>query len=284
MVGFTGFGKKHFYKKGLIFVILVFFMLFLLTIIPTSNKNSYAATEDNSGYIVVNADNLEIYKEYNSRKKLPMASTTKIITALVAIENCMLDEKVTIPKVAVGVEGSSIYLKENEIFTLEELLYGLMLRSGNDASVAIAVHTAGSVEAFVNMMNCYAEIHGLKDTHFTNPNGLHDDNHYTTAYDLMRISCIAMQNPKFRKIVSTKFITVGKGESVRYFKNKNKILNELDGGNGIKTGYTKKSGRCLVSSAERDGVCMVCVVLNRGNMWGESKGLINYAFERYMQK
>ncbi|MFA6866604.1 MAG: D-alanyl-D-alanine carboxypeptidase family protein [Clostridia bacterium] len=279
MVKLSKFSKK-FICKGIIVISIITFSI-LFGFIPISHN--VADASGGSSFIVANCDTMDIYKEFNSHQKLPMASTTKIVTALIALENCKLNEKVVIPKEAVGIEGSSIYLRENEEFTLEELLYGLMLRSGNDASVAIAIHTAGSLENFINMMNCYAEIHNLSDTHFTNPNGLPDDEHYTSAYDLLKISCIAMQNEQFKKIVGTKTISIGKNESTRYLKNKNKILTELDGGNGIKTGYTKKAGRCLVSSCERDGVCMVCVVLNRGDMWGESKHLLNYAFECYLE-
>lgn len=273
MVKFNKFSKK-------LAIALVFLILLALNflIIP-QNKAAYAI--DRSSYIVMEAKSKLILKGYNENMRLPMASTTKIMTALIVIENCKMDEKVKIPAQAVGVEGSSIYLREGEIFTVEELLYGLMLRSGNDASVALALYVAGSVENFAAMMNIRAEAMGLKDTHFINPNGLHNDNHYTSAYDLCYISCEAMQNPTFRKIVSTKFVKVSQGESTRYFKNKNKLLHLYEGGNGIKTGFTKKAGRCLVASAKKEGITMVSVVLNRPSMWEECSDLLDFGFANF---
>lgn len=271
--------KSHKSRKKLAFALILLLIISLsFLIIPRENK-SYAA--DRSGYIVIDAKKRTVYKEYNEHLRLPMASTTKVMTALIVIENCKLDEKVKIPKQAVGIEGSSIYLKEGEELSVGELLYGLMLRSGNDAACALAIHVAGSVENFAEIMNIRAQAMKLTDSHFTNPSGLHDDNHYTTAYDLAVIACEAMKYAEFRKIVSTNFISVGKGENTRYFKNKNKMLHLYEGGNGIKTGFTKKAGRCLVSSATRDGVTMVSVVLNRPDMWNESVALLDYAFDNY---
>lgn len=269
---------NRFSKKLVITLVFLTIIVINCMCIP-SNKTAYAL--DKSSYIVMEAKGKKMLKGYNEYLRLPMASTTKIMTALIVVENCKMNEKVKIPAKAVGVEGSSIYLREGEVFTVEELLYGLMLRSGNDASVALALHLAESVENFAEMMNCRAVSMGLKDTHFTNPNGLHDDEHYTTAYDLCYISCVAMQNPLFRKIVSTKTIRVGEGESTRLFKNKNKLLYLYDGGNGIKTGFTKKAGRCLVASAKRDNLTMVSVVLNRGAMWEECSSLLNYGFANF---
>lgn len=190
------------------------------------------------------------------------ASTTKILTALVVLERTEPECVVTVPDEAVGVEGSSIYLRKGEKLTVEDLLYGLMLRSGNDAAVALAVATAGSVERFAAMMNARAAMCGAKDSHFVNPHGLHDDDHYTTAYDMALIAAEAYSNPLFARIVSTSKITVGEGESTRCLYNKNKLLGMIDGANGVKTGYTKKSGRCLVGGAFRDGMQLVSVVLN----------------------
>lgn len=273
MVKYNKFSKRLVLALIAIIIIMLSFM-----IIPV--KNAANAT-DNSSYIVMEASGKVILKGYNMNTRLPMASTTKVMTALVVVENCQMDEKVTITKESVGIEGSSIYLKEGEVFTVEELLYGLMLRSGNDASVALAIHVAGSVENFATIMNIRAESMGLTDTHFVNPNGLHDANHYTSSYDLCYISCEAMQNPTFRKIVGTKSVTIAKGESARFLKNKNKILSIYEGGNGIKTGYTKKAGRCLVASAERNNITMVSVVLNRGDMWTECSSLLSYGFENF---
>ena len=241
------------------------------------NECAYAA--NGSSYIVMRADTKEIFAESNKDLRLPMASTTKTMTALIAVENCSLDEIVVIPDEAVDVEGSSVYLKKGDRYTVGELLYGLMLRSGNDAAVALALHVAGSVENFAEMMNLRAESLGLENTRFVNPHGLHDKNHYTSAYDLAVIGCEAMENDLFRKIVSTKFITVGSGDDKKYWANKNKILSVYDGGNGIKTGYTTDSGRCLIASATRNGVTVVSVVLNRYDMFNDCCKLMDKAFE-----
>lgn len=241
------------------------------------NEKAYA--EQGSSYIVMHADTKEVFAESNKDLRLPMASTTKTMTALVTVENCNLDEIVSVPDEAVGVEGSSIYLRKGDKYTVRELLYGLMLRSGNDAAVALAIHVAGSVENFAEMMNLRAESMGLTNTHFVNPHGLQDKNHYTSAYDLAFIGSEAMQNETFRQIVSTKFITVGNGENKKYWTNKNKILSLYEGGNGIKTGFTTDSGRCLIASATRNGVTVVSVVLNRYDMFNDCCRLMDKAFE-----
>lgn len=232
-----------------------------------------AMVEVNSGRLIMQKD---------KDRRLPMASTTKIMTAITVIENCDdLDKTVVIPDEAVGVEGSSIYLQKDEELSIRDLLYGLMLQSGNDCAVALAVTVGGSVEGFAKMMNELSLEIGVNNTNFVNPHGLHDDNHYTTAYDLATISAYAMRNPIFKKIVGTKtYKTTWKNhEYGRVIVNKNKILSTFMGGNGIKTGYTKKAGRCLVSSAERDGMEIVCVVLNCGPMFQECSDLMETAFD-----
>ncbi len=213
----------------------------------------------------------------NDGARLPMASTTKIMTALIIIEDCELDEEIAVPDEAVGVEGSSIYLKRGEIISVKDLLYGLMMRSGNDSAAALAIHHSGSIQDFAKVMNARARSVGACSTNFTNPSGLPDENHYTTASDLCKIACCAMKNAVFKEIVSSKSYT-GK---YRSFVNKNKILSRLEGANGVKTGYTVKAGRCLVSSAERDGMDVVCVVLNCPDMYERSKNLIERAFLEY---
>ena len=220
----------------------------------------------------------------NTQERLPMASTTKLMTALVALENSNISDKVVVPPIAQGVEGSSIYLNEDEQLTMEDLLYGLMLKSGNDASVAIA-HAVGmgSVEDFVAIMNTTAIRIGAYNTNFTNTHGLPCDDHYTTAYDLAQIAAYAMKNPKFEEIVSTKYKEIPWDGSPwnRALKNNNKLLWNFEGANGIKTGFTKKAGRCLVSSAKRDGVNLVCVVLNCGPMFEDSSSILEYGFQKY---
>lgn len=222
----------------------------------------------------------------NKDKILPMASTTKIITAIVAIENCDdLDEKHFITKEMTGVEGSSIYLKAGEKLSVRELLYGLMLRSGNDSAVAIAIIIGGSIDNFVKMMNEFCLNLGLLNTNIVTVNGLHNNNHYTTASDLAKITCYALSNNVFSEIVSTKEKVISsdldKKNKCRLLKNKNKLLKTLDGADGVKTGYTLKAGRCFVGSATRNGLQIICVVLNCRDMFEECTKFINKAFEEY---
>lgn len=219
----------------------------------------------------------------NKDKKLPMASTTKIMTAITAIENCDdLDEKFEISPKSVGIEGTSLYLRKGDVFSTRDLLYALMLISGNDASVAIAERVGGSTSEFVTMMNDLAKKIGALNTHFANTHGLDADGHYTTAYDLALITAYALENATFEEIVSTKNIKITNGEGEnRYLKNKNKLLFRLDGCIGVKTGFTNDAGRCLVSAIERDGVRFVCVVLNCGPMFEESETLLNTCANTY---
>lgn len=215
-----------------------------------------------------------VLEENNADVKLPMASTTKIMTAVIVIEDCDPDEVIEVPDEAVGAEGSSIYLKKGEKISVKDLLYGLMLRSGNDAAAALAIHHSGSIQKFAEKMNEKAKALGAENTNFANPSGLPDDSHFTTARDLCRIACHAMKNPKFKEIVGTKNYS---GE-FRSFTNKNKMLYSYDGANGVKTGYTKNAGRCLVSSAERNGMEVVCVVLNCPEMYERSKQILDECF------
>ncbi len=232
---------------------------------------------------LVDGDTGEVVFSHNANKRMYPASTTKICTAITVIENfSQLDLPVPIPDEAVGVEGSSLYLQHGEMLTVRDLLYGLMLQSGNDCAVALAIIVGDSVDGFVKLMNTTAKKAGADDTNFVNPHGLHDDGHYTTASDLCAISCYAMKNEVFREIVSTKrHRTPYYGHDYdRNFSNKNKMLFNYEGGNGIKTGFTKRSGRCLVSSATRNGKTYICSVLNCGNMWEESTRLLDMAFSR----
>lgn len=212
--------------------------------------------------------------------KLPMASTTKITTCIVAIDHAKdLDEVVEINPAAVGIEGTSIYLKKGEKMPLRDLLLGLMLASGNDASVAIAYHIGGTQEKFVEMMNEYVQSIGATNTHYDNPHGLDSDTHYTTAKDLALITSHALKNDTFKEIVSTKFATIQGNDEVehRYLKNKNRILFEDDTCIGVKTGFTDNAGRCLVNACDRGGKRIVSVVLNCGPMFEECKRLTTLA-------
>ncbi len=220
------------------------------------SKNYVVYAQQSSSEIVMELNSLRVLHEKNSNEKKYMASTTKILTAITIIENCDLNDVVTITKETIGIEGSSIYLEEGEKLTVKDLLYGLMLRSGNDCAETLAVFCCGSVQSFATLMNNTAQKIGAINSNFVNPHGLHDDNHYTTAYDLALISCYAIKNPIFKEIVSTKKVSIPhttRGYD-RVLINKNKMLNEFDGATGIKTGFTKKAGRCLVSSCFRNGL------------------------------
>jgi len=212
-----------------------------------------------------------------------MASTTKIMTALVAIENGNLHREFVIPKEAVGIEGSSVYLAEGEKLTLLELLYCLLLESGNDAAIAIAICVGGGVEEFVNMMNSRAKEMGLKHTRFTNPHGLSDYEHHTTAEELALITAEAMEYPLFNEIVSTKSFKVRRNGTAngRILTNHNKLLGNYEGACGVKTGYTQRDGKCLVSSAERDGLKVIAVTLKDNSPTANHKILLDLAFERF---
>ena len=206
-----------------------------------------------------------------------IASTTKIMTALIVCEQCNVLDRMRIPKEAVGIEGSSMYLQEGEILTVQELLYGLMLRSGNDAAVALAIYCGGTVEGFAELMNDKARILGMKNSHFVNPNGLDAPGHYSTARDMAILAAYAMKNPLFRQTVSTKTITVGN----RYLTNHNKLLWRIEGADGVKTGYTRAAGRILVSSATRLGRNLVAVTINAPDDWNDHTELLEMGFKDY---
>ena len=231
--------------------------------------------------ILIEADTGDVVFETNARKKLPMASTTKIMTALVALENGDPDEEFPVPDEATEIEGSSVYLAAGERVTLRDLLYALMLESANDAAAAIAYRVGGSIDGFAGMMNDKAEELGLCDTHFTNPHGLDDPDHYTTAYDLGRLTCAALENAEFEKIVSTKSTNAFSCGTPRTLVNHNRLLRSLDGAIGVKTGFTKRSGRCLVSAVRRDGVLTVAVTLNDPNDWTDHRALHEYGQLQY---
>lgn len=226
--------------------------------------------------ILIDADSGEAIYEKNSDERRLIASTTKIMTALVVIEHCGLDEKVEVPKECERVGGSSMYLRAGDDVTVRELLYGLLLMSGNDAGLALAHHCGkGSVEAFVMMMNIYAQELGLADTSFENPHGLDGERNYSTARDMAALAAHAMRNRTFYEIVSTKDINI----SGRFMHNHNKLLWRLDGVCGVKTGFTKAAGRCLVSCAERDGRRFVAVTLSAPDDWNDHEKLYRAVFD-----
>ncbi len=209
-----------------------------------------------------------------------IASTTKIMTALIVAEQCNPDARVRIPVEAAGIEGSSMYLEAGEILTVRDLLYGLMLHSGNDAAVALAIFCAGDVGTFVDRMNQRAEQLGLRQTEFANPNGLDSEHNRSTAEDLARLAAHALENELFLEIVSTKTYTNG----LRTMTNHNKLLWRYDGAIGVKTGYTRAAGRILVSAAERDGRRLVAVTMNAPDDWNDHIRLLDYGFEAYEEE
>ena len=226
---------------------------------------------------VLDAVSGRVLFEKNADEQSLIASTTKIMTALVVCEQCNVLDRMRIPREAVGIEGSSMYLKEGEVLTLQELLYGLMLSSGNDAAVALAIYCGGTVEGFAEMMNDKARVLGMTGTHFENPNGLDSPGHYSTARDLAILASYAMENPIFAKTVSAKSVTVGE----RYLTNHNKLLWRVEGADGVKTGFTKAAGRILVSSAIRDGRRLVAVTIDDPDDWKDHAALLEEGFARY---
>ena len=227
--------------------------------------------------IVMDADTGAVLCEKQADKPCRIASTTKIMTAVVVLEHCAPEEEFVIPPEATNVEGSSIYLQPGEVLTIRELLYGMMLQSGNDAAIALALACSGSVEEFVVLMNLKAQALGMENSSFRNPNGLDDEGHYASARDLARLTAYALENPTFREIVSTKRYSCGS----RCFVNHNKLLWSVEGAIGVKTGFTKAAGRILVSAAERDGRCLIVVTINDGNDWQDHKNYYDYGFARY---
>ena len=227
-------------------------------------------------YVLDAVSGRSLYEKSANERSL-IASTTKIMTALIVCEQCNVLDRMRIPKEAVGIEGSSMYLREGEVLTLQELLYGLMLSSGNDAAVALAIYCGGTVEGFVGLMNDKARILGLKDTHFENPNGLDMPGHYSTARDLAVLAAYAMENPIFAKTVSAKSLKIGE----RYLTNHNKLLWRVAGADGVKTGYTKAAGRILVSSAVRDGRRIVAVTIDAPSDWEDHTRLLEEGFSRF---
>ncbi len=256
--------------------ILLFGNVFL--IIPVSASVGVSA----KSAILMEADSGSVLYEKDADTRRGMASTTKIMTALLAIESGRMSEKIIVDARAVGVEGSSIYLYCGETITLENLVYALLLSSANDAAEAIAYALCGSVEAFADAMNEKASSLGLWNTHFQNPHGLTADGHFTTARDLAKLTVYALQNETFLQIVSTyrKTIPLESKSTYRLLLNHNKLLLRYDGAIGVKTGYTKQCGRCLVSAAQRDGVRLVCVTLQDPDDWLDHTNLLNYGFSR----
>lgn len=258
--------------KKIIFIIMLAFLI---------TPNAFALSENDISAecaCLIEAKTGKVLFSKNKDLKHAMASTTKIMTAIIALEECDPNESVCMSATAAVTEGSSIYMKPGEKIKMLDLIYGLMLNSGNDAAVLIAEHISGNVDAFCQKMNEKAASLGLTDTNFTNPSGLYDENHYTTADNLAALTRYAMKNDTFREIVGTKTKTVVLEESGHelYFSNHNKLLWNYEGAIGVKTGYTKDTGRCLVSAAEKNGTTLICVTLDAPNDWTDHQVILDY--------
>ena len=274
---------KKIHRVGIL--LLTSILAFCALVIPAyaNETTSFPPSLSAQSALLMEAESGSIVYEKNAHTRLPMASTTKIMTALVALDLAAPDTVIAVDGRAVGIEGSSIYLCDGEKLTLEELLYALMLESANDAAVAIAIGLCGSEDAFVDAMNRKATSLGLSNTHFSNPHGLDAEAHYTTAYELAVIARAALQNSLLKTIVSTRKTTIPhqNTDGVRLLVNHNKMLRLYAGCIGLKTGYTQKSGRCLVSAAERDGVTMIAVTLNSPDDWNDHTKLLDLGFSNY---
>lgn len=252
---------------------MCFCVLFCSLPVPARALETSAASA-----VVIEAGSGRVIYGRGIHQERSIASITKLMTALVAAEHCGdPDELVTVDPRAVGTEGSSMYLNYNEELPLRHLLYGLLLRSGNDAAVAIAIHCAGDVETFAGWMNDKAAQLGLQHSHFANPNGLEAEGHYSSAYDMALIARAVLETPLLAEIVATKSITLGE----RYMENHNKLLRRYEGCIGLKTGYTQAAGRTLVSAAERLGTTFIAVTLCDPNDWDDHEALLDYAFANY---
>ena len=229
--------------------------------------------------VLIDADSLEVLYEKEAHTPAPMASTTKIMTAAVVLSSLSVDTQVSVPPEAVGVEGTSAYLAAGERLRVLDLLYALLLGSANDAAVALAIATDGSVSAFVAHMNEAARALGLTKTSFQNPHGLPDEGHETTAYELALIAAYAMRMPLFAEIVGTKSYHFRSSLREHTFHNHNRLLSYSDEAIGVKTGYTKASGRCLVGAARRDGTTLISVTLCAPDDWRDHRALWDYGFD-----
>lgn len=266
-------------------------------VILQTSKQNVANSEDNENSNKIDNPELNarialiydrasgrIIYEKNGNKQTPMASTTKILTSIVILENADLKETVTIGSKAAGTGGSRLGLKKNDKITVNDLLYGLMLRSGNDAAVALALHVGGSIEGFADMMNKKAEELGLTNSHFVVPHGLDNEGHYTTAYELAKMADYALNIPKFKEIVSSKSATIYINGYPKAINNTNNLLGSVSGVYGVKTGFTNGAGRCLVSSCKRGELDIITVVIgaNTNNQrTADTKELIEYAFNNF---
>ncbi|MCL2547234.1 MAG: D-alanyl-D-alanine carboxypeptidase [Oscillospiraceae bacterium] len=251
--------------------------LVILLLVASVPLSSQAVQTSAKSAALMDATSGRVLYAHNADQRLPMASTTKIMTALVAAENSNLDDIVVVDAATTGVEGSSMYLRPDEEVTVRDLLYGVLLQSGNDAALTLAVHVGGSEEAFVALMNVRAAGLGLTSTSFANPHGLDAEGHYTTARELAVVAAAMLANEELAQIAATKTANV----AGRTLNNHNKMLHRYDDADGVKTGFTRVSGRCLVSSATRNGQTLIAVTLNAPDDWNDHTAMLNYGFSTY---
>ncbi|MFW2488935.1 D-alanyl-D-alanine carboxypeptidase family protein [Clostridium chromiireducens] len=271
-------------RKGTIKISILILGLILTQILNISvsakGKNDTNFRVNARCAIALDKETGAVLFEQNAYEIVPMASTTKILTSLIAIEHGELDKKVTISKKAASIRGSTVGYKVNEEITLRELIFGLMFKSGNDAAIAIAEELGGSIEGFSEIMNHYARGIGILDSHFESPHGLDSSNHYSSAYDLAILTAKGMDYELFREVVGSKSISKDKYNFTRDYNNINKILWKIPGANGVKTGYTGQAGKCLVSSVNNNGKDIIIVVLNCPDRWNVTDKIYNHVLEK----
>lgn len=273
---------------------LIYICVILITVLLFAMLSVYASATSKSTKSSIFTKNIsakaatlyeptskKIIYSKNGEERLPMASTTKIMTAMVVIDSCDTNETVIIGPESVGIEGSSAYLREGDEYTILELLYALLLQSANDAATALAYYVAGGISEFSEMMNQKAYDLGLENTHFTNPHGLDDEDHYTTSDDLAVMGAELLKNETLHEIVSTYKKTFTYGDRTRTYINHNKLLKLYADASGVKTGFTKRCGRCLVGAAERDGLTFISVTLDAPSDWDDHAALLDFAFDSY---
>lgn len=262
--------------------LLTFILVFVFTLnIAFLNARAYST----KAYCLYDPILKKVISSSNMNQRMAMASTTKIMTAFIACELCDFDEIIEVKSEMIAVEGSSIGIQVGDKISIRCLLYGLMLESGNDAALCLATAISGSSKSFSVLMNEKAKLIGLENTSFVTPNGLDDKNHYSTAFDMAKLTGYAMQNADFSEIVATKTYKAvyNGGETTRTYYNHNRLLNSLDGADGVKTGFTKKAGRCLVSSCKRNGIRLIAVTLNASDDWNDHRQLYSYGFKQYQK-
>ena len=275
--------------KKFIEINLIFSIVFLSCFLRVAAEENQLDINAQNGAILINATTGDVIYEKNADKIAPMASTTKIMTTLLALEQNNIDEPFVVDPNAIKIEGSSMGLKEGDCVTIRDLCYGMMLPSGNDAANVVATKIAGSIDEFVKMMNMRAQELGLKNTNFCTPSGLdtsEKNEHHSTARDMALLTQKAMENSDFCEICSQSYkkLTFGNPPTNRAIRNHNRLLREFDGACGVKTGFTKKAGRCLVAAAQRDDLKLISVVLKDHDDWNDSKALFEYGFSKYSLK